>query len=204
MRDPGRRAGFQRRPHRLPRRRLARVGRRDDGRPPVWLVDAGRVQRLGRDPGRPPRRRCRRRPRIDVARADGLEPRRRRLVGPQPEDRRALADRAAGHLGRGDREGVEHLPRAARRLLARVDDARDRGDRRRQVRAGDRAGHAPGRRRRSPSTRRRAATRRQNGSPTSSPLSSRTAASPPGTRARSSTAPPPCSSSARLPPAVSA
>ena len=146
MRDPGRGAGLQRRPHRLARRRLARDGRRDDGRPPVWLVDAGRVQRVGRDPGGPPRCRRRRGRRVDVAGADGLEPRRRRLVGPQSEDRRALADRAAGHLGRGDREGVEHHPRAARRLLARVDHARDRRDRRRQVRAGDRPGHAPGRR----------------------------------------------------------
>ena len=69
---------LQRRPHRLARRRVAGDGRRDDGRPPVWLVDAGRVQRRGGDPGRPPRRRRRRGRRVDVARADGLEPRRRR------------------------------------------------------------------------------------------------------------------------------
>ena len=109
VRDPGRRAGLQRRPRRRARRRLARDGRRDDGRPPMRLVDAGRVQRGRRDPGRPPRRRRRRGCRVDVARADGLEPRRRGLVGPESEDRRALADRAAGHLGGGDREGVEHL-----------------------------------------------------------------------------------------------
>ena len=78
----------------------------DDRRPAVRLVAAGRVQRRVRDPGRAPRRRRRGGRRAHDSRADGLEPRRRGLGRRQREDRRALADRAAGHLGRGDRRGV--------------------------------------------------------------------------------------------------
>ena len=204
LRDPGRGAGLQRRPRRrrsspagrsrLPRRRstgsVARRSRRRSTRSAA--IQAGHLER-----------RCRRRHRIDVARADGLEPRRRRLVGPQSEDRRALADRAAGHLGRGDREGVGRLARAARRLLARVDDARDRGDRRRQVRAGDRAGHAPGRRnllRRRGSAPRHVGKRLADLKPAFIEDGRVTA----GNSSQIVEEPPPCSSSARPPPAGSA
>ena len=113
------------------RRGLAGDGRRDDGRPPVRLVHAGGLQRGRGDPGRSPRHRRRGGRRVDVARADGVEPRRGGVGGPQPEDRRALADRPAGHLRRGDREGVGALARRSRRVLARVEPPRGRRDRRR-------------------------------------------------------------------------
>ena len=109
--------------------------------------------------GRAPRRRRRRRRRAHDPRADGLEPRRRGLGRRQREDRRALADRAAGHLGRGDRRGVGPVARGARRLLARVAPPRGRGDRRGPVRARDRPDR-DGRRRR-----RRALRRRRDPSP---------------------------------------
>ncbi len=69
---------------------------------------------------------------------DGLEPRRRRLGRGEREDRRALADRAAGNLGRGHRGGVGAHARGARRVLARVASPRRRRDRRGQVRERDR------------------------------------------------------------------
>ena len=76
----------------------------------VWRAARRRRLRGGRD---------------DVARPDGLE--RRRHLGPAA---RALADRAAGDLGRGDRRRVGHHARGARRVLARVAPARDRRERR--------------------------------------------------------------------------
>ena len=120
LRDAGRRAGAERRARGRPRRGLAGDGVRDDRRPAVRLVDADGVQRRRRGAGGPSRPRRRRRRRAHVARADGLQPRRRGLGCREREDRRALADRPAGHLRRGDRGGVGSLPRVARRVLARV------------------------------------------------------------------------------------
>ena len=108
------------------RRGLARDRLRDDRRPAVRLLDADELQRGRRRPAGPARRRRLGGGRDDVARPDGLE--RRRHLGPAA---RALADRAAGDLGRGDRRGVEDLARGARRVLARVAPARDRRERRR-------------------------------------------------------------------------
>ena len=102
--------------------------------------------------------RRRRRRRVDVARADGLERRR-----PLAEAARALGDRPAGHLGGADRRGVGALARGARRVLVRVAPARAGRDRGGPLRARGRAGRGlePARgRRSSASTRRRGATRR--------------------------------------------
>ena len=139
LRDAGRRAGAERRPRCRSRRGLAGVGLRDDGRPAVRLVASGGVQRRLRRAGRSPRSRRRRGRRAHDARSDGLEPRRRRVGRGQREDRRALADRPAGHLGRGDRRGVGAHPGGARRVLAGVAPARGGGDRRGEVRERDRA-----------------------------------------------------------------
>ena len=106
------------------RRGLAGLGPRHDRRPAVRLVDAVQLQRRGRGLVGPARRRRRRRGRVDVARADGLE-RRRRLAGAA----RALGARPAGDLGRADRRGVGALARGARRVLVRVAPARAGGDR---------------------------------------------------------------------------
>ncbi len=76
--------------------------------------------------------------RVDVARADGLEPHRERLRGVLAEALRALGGRAAGDLGRGDRGRVGALARGARRVLVRVAPAGDRCDRRGPLRARDR------------------------------------------------------------------
>ena len=110
MRDADRRAGAERRARRRARRRLAGDGRRR------------------RRSTASAARRCR--PRfnaaaaiqaghLDIVVAAGVESMSRvpmgsnlgadGLAGPQPEDRRALADRPAGHLRRGDREGVGAL-----------------------------------------------------------------------------------------------
>ena len=77
-------------------------------RPPVRLLDADELQRGRRRLVGPARRRRLGRRRDDVARPDGLE--RRRPLG---QAARPLADRAAGHLGRGDREGVGARPRGS-------------------------------------------------------------------------------------------
>ena len=147
MRHPGRRAGAERGPSGRSRRRLARDRLRIDGGPPVRLVVAGGVQRCISDPGRAPGCRRGRRRRAHDPGPDGLEPRRRRLGRREREDRRALADRPAGNLRRGDRRGVEPHARRARRLFARVPPAGGHRDRRRKVRAGDRADRGRGRRR---------------------------------------------------------
>ena len=94
----------------------------------------------------PARPRDLRRRRDDVARPDGLEP--RLDVGSR---HRPLRHRHAGHLGRGDREGVEALARGARSVLLRVACARGPRARRRAVREGDH----PGRGRRARGWRRR-------------------------------------------------
>ena len=116
--------------------------------------------------------------------------------------RRALADRPAGDLRRGDRGGVGLTREAARRVLVRVhrravaaiDEGRFEneivpvevggGRRGRSLRSGRDAapGHVAREARRAPAR-----------------LQARTASSPPGTRARSSTAPPRCWSRARRP-----
>ena len=105
--------------------------------------------------GRSSRSRRRRGRRAHDARSDGLEPRRGRVGGRQREDRRALADRPAGHLRRGDRRGVGAHSGGARRVLAGVAPARGGGDRRREVRERDRAGRGRRGRRRRPLRRRR-------------------------------------------------
>ena len=91
------------------------------------------LQRRVRDLGGAARRRRRRGSRVDVARSDGLESRPRGLGLHQREDRRALADRAAGHLRRGDRRGVgpdrgseldAYSFESHRRALAAIDEGR--------------------------------------------------------------------------------
>ena len=138
MRQPGRRAGAERRAHVGAGRRLARVGVRHVDRPPVRLVDAGCVQRVVRDPGGAPRRRRCLGRRVDVARADGIESHGQRLRGVLAQALRALGGRAAGHLRRGHRRRVGALTRGSRRVLVRVPPARDRRDRRGSLRARDR------------------------------------------------------------------
>ena len=147
LRDAGRRAGVEHRPQRRAHRRLARLGRGDDRRPAVRLLDADELQRRRRGLVGPARPRRLGRRRDDVARPDGLEQRldvAARL--------RALRHRDAGHLGRGDREAVEPLARGARPDLVRVAPARRARDRRGALREGgrpDRARRAgAGRRRR--------------------------------------------------------
>ena len=123
-----------------------------------------------------PRRRRRLGRRVDVARADGIEPHGERLRGLLAEALRALGGRPAGNLRRGHRGRVGPLARAARRVLVRVAHACDRRDRRGPLRARDRPrrgrrgrrGRA-GRRRREPAARhvareaRRAEARLQGG-----------------------------------------
>ena len=141
LRDPGWGAGLQRRPASpslvagWPETVAATTVDRQCGSSMQAAFNA-----VGCDPGGPPRRRRCRGRRVDVARADGLEPRHRRLVEGSTRRSQSAGRSSSGHLGRGDRQGVEHHPRAARRVLARVDHARGRRDRRRQVRAGDRPG----------------------------------------------------------------
>ena len=146
LRHPGRRAGLEHRPERRAHGGLAGLGLRHDGRPAVRLLDADELQRRGCGVVRPARPRHLRRRRDDVARPDGLEPRLDVRSRHRP-----LRHRDAGHLGRGDREGVEALARGARSVLLRVACARGARARRGALREGDH----PGRRRRSRRRRRR-------------------------------------------------
>ena len=137
LRDAGRRAGVEHRPQRRAHRRLARLRRGDDGRPPVRLLDADELQRGRRDLVRAARPRRLGRRRDDVARPDGVE--QRLDVAARV---RALRHRDAGDLGRGDREAVEPLARGARPDLVRVAPARGARDRRGALREGGRADRA--------------------------------------------------------------
>ena len=116
-----------------------------------------------------------------------------------PRAARPLADRPAGHLGRGDRGRVEPVPRGDGRVLARVASPRDPRDRRGPFRERDRADrpHEPAHRRRL-RRRRDTAPRHVGGEARLAParVRRRTGRSPRATRARSSTARPPCSSRA--------
>ena len=142
---PDRRAGAQRGAGRRPRRGLAGDGGRDDRRPPVRLVDAGCVQRCRRDPGRSSRRRRRGRDRVDVARPDGLEPRRRGLRRASTRRSRERWPIVPQGISAEEIAKEWELSREdARRLLAGIESSRDRRDRRRAVRAGDRAGGTAG------------------------------------------------------------
>ena len=117
----------------------------NDRRSTVRLVHADQLQRSGRDLVGPARSRRLGRRRDDVPRPDGLE--RRRPLG---QAARALADRAAGDLGRGDRRRVGALARGARLLRPRIPPPCDRCERRRALRQRDRPGrsHEPARGRR--------------------------------------------------------
>ena len=91
LRHPGRRAGQQRHPQRVGRRRPAVARARHHGRPPVRLVPAGRaLRRPGRDRrGLRPRHRLRRRvddPRADGARTPAAAPGRSRASGIEAVD----------------------------------------------------------------------------------------------------------------------
>ena len=190
LRHADRRAGLEHRPDGADGRRLARDRLRDDGRPPVRLLDADELQRRRRDLVGPAGRGHLGGRRDDVAGPDGVE--RRRPLG---QAARALGDRPAGDLGRGDRRRVGPLARGAGRVLARVAPARDRGDRRGALRAGDRPGRGeqPARRRPRRGGRDAAARHlRREARRAGSCVSSRTERSRPATRARSATALPAC------------
>ena len=169
--------GAQHRPQRRARRRLARVGARHHGRPPVRLVAAGGpLRRPGRDRRRL-RRRGRRRRRGMTTSADGrvghpglgipFGP----TVWPATRTRRP---RPAGHLGRADRRQVGPHPRGPRRLRRREPAAGGPGHRRGPLRQRDRAGQG-----RAASTARRARSSRPT---SSSPPTRASAPAPPSRR----------------------
>ena len=134
-------------PQRGAGRGLARVGARDDDRPPVRVVPAGHpLRRPGRD-GRRLRHRGGGRRREHDPHPDGLlgRPRLRlplrpahdgplqRRDGPQPPA-------GPGHRGRDDRRPVGHLARRARRLLGAEPPAGGPGHGRGPLRERDRPG----------------------------------------------------------------